>query len=77
MLVNDRLRHKASDSLARAVRGAYRSVHHAADELGINERKLRAALDGELEKLTVKDLRTLGPLMTEPERDTLREWVIP
>lgn len=77
MLVKDRARHKASDSLARAVVGTYRSVHHAAEETGINERKLRAALDGELEKLTVKDLRTLGPLMTEPERDALREWVIP
>lgn len=77
MLVKDRLRHRASDSLARAVVGTYRSVHRAAEETGINERKLRAACGGELEKLTVKDLRALGPLMTEPERDALREWVIP
>lgn len=77
MLVKDKLRHQASDSLSRAVRGAYKSVHHAADELGINERKLRAACDGELERLTVKDLRALGPILTEPERDSLRKWVIP
>lgn len=77
MLVKDRLRHRASDSLARAVRGAYKSVHRAAEETGINERKLRAACDGELERLTVKDLRTLGPLLTEPERDALREWCVP
>lgn len=78
MIVRDKKRDDARLSLCGAVRGAYNSVHRCSEVLGIPERKLKAAcVDGELERLTVEDLRKLGPLLRQADRDALREWVIP